>query len=69
MQPIQEISADLSHMLEEYVHHESKIKKGSLLYREGELATELFIIRSGKVQVSKLTPDGREFTLRLMFSQ
>ena len=65
MQPIQEISADLSQMLEEYVHHESKIKKGSLLYREGELATELFIIRSGKVQVSKLTQDGREFTLRL----
>ena len=65
MQPIQEISADLSQMLEEYVHHERKIKKGSLLYREGELVTELFIIRSGKVQVSKLTPDGREFTLRL----
>lgn len=65
MQPIQEISADLSHMLEEYVHHESYMKKGSLLYQEGELATELFIIRSGKVQVSKLTPDGREFTLRL----
>ena len=29
MQPIQEISADLSHMLEEYVHHESNIKKGA----------------------------------------
>jgi CRP/FNR family transcriptional regulator len=65
MQPIQEISANLSHMLEEYIHHESNMKKGSLLYREGELATELFIIRSGKVQVSKLTQDGREFTLRL----
>jgi CRP-like cAMP-binding protein len=65
MQPIQELSADLSHMLEDYVHHESKMIKGSFLYQEGEIASEMFLIRSGKVQISKLSQDGREFTLRL----
>jgi len=65
MQPIQEISAELSHMLESYVHHDSKIEKGSYLYQEGENASEIYIIRSGKVQISKLTPDGSELTLRL----
>ncbi len=65
MQPIQEVTGELSQLLEQYIHHESKVEKGDFLYQEGEIASELYIIRSGKVKVSKLTPDGSELTLRL----
>lgn len=65
MQPIQEVSGELSQLLDRYIHHDRKIEKGDFLYQEGETASELYIIRSGKVKVSKLTPDGNELTLRL----
>lgn len=65
MQTVQEISAELAHRLEAYVHHERKMVKGNYLYQEGENASEIYIIRSGKVQISKITPDGSELTLRL----
>ena len=47
------------------VHHIQKIEKGVYLFQEGSSATELFFIQSGKVQVSKVIPDGRELTLRM----
>ena len=64
MQPLVEISNDLSQFLQS-VHHIRKIEKGTFLYQEGSPATEVFIIQSGKIQISKITPDGRELTLRL----
>ena len=64
MQPLAAISNDLSQFLQS-VHHIRKIEKGTFLYQEGSPATEVFIIQSGKIQVSKITPDGRELTLRL----
>ena len=64
MQPLEAISNDLSQLLQS-VHHIRKIEKGTFLYQEGSPATEVFIIKSGKIQVSKITPDGRELTLRL----
>ncbi len=64
MQPLAAISNDLSQFLQS-VHHIRKIEKGTFLYQEGSPATEVFIIKSGKIQVSKITPDGRELTLRL----
>ena len=64
MQPLEAISNDLSQFLQS-VHHIRKIEKGTFLYQEGSPATEVFIIKSGKIQVSKITPDGRELTLRL----
>lgn len=39
--------------------------KGEYLFQEGESAEELYIIVSGKVQVSKITSDGRELSLRI----
>ena len=64
MQPLAEVSNDLSQFLQS-VHHIRKIEKGTFLYQEGSPATEVFIIQSGKIQISKITPDGRELTLRL----
>jgi CRP-like cAMP-binding protein len=40
-------------------------ERGSYLFQEGMLAEELYIIISGKVQISKITSDGRELSLRI----
>jgi CRP-like cAMP-binding protein len=47
------------------VHHYVDIKKGDYVFREGDLADELYIVCSGKVQLSKITPEGRELSLRI----
>lgn len=41
------------------------ITKDQFLFREGESAEELYLILSGKVQISKITADGRILTLRI----
>lgn len=40
-------------------------KKGSYIFQEGTDADELYIILSGKIQISKITADGRELTFRI----
>lgn len=40
-------------------------ERGSFLFQEGMQAEELYIIISGKVQISKITSDGRELSLRI----
>lgn len=42
-----------------------KAKKGEYLFQEGMDAYELYLIISGKVQISKITTDGRELSLRI----
>jgi CRP/FNR family transcriptional regulator len=42
-----------------------KSEKGTFLFQEGMEAKELYIILSGKVQISKITADGRELSLRI----
>ncbi|MDQ0153864.1 Crp/Fnr family transcriptional regulator [Robertmurraya andreesenii] len=42
-----------------------KVKKNTFLFQEGMEANELYIILSGKVQISKITADGRELSLRI----
>jgi CRP-like cAMP-binding protein len=64
MQPVTQLSSHLEQLLQS-VQHVRKIEKGTFLYQEGSDAKEVFIIQSGKVQISKITPDGRELTLRL----
>ncbi|WP_284139150.1 MULTISPECIES: Crp/Fnr family transcriptional regulator [unclassified Virgibacillus] len=43
----------------------AEIKKNSYLFAEGDPVNELYILRSGKVQISKLSPTGKELALRL----
>ena len=64
MQSITEISENLKNILQSSKHIR-KIEKGSYLFQEGMKANELFIIKSGIVQISKIVPDGRELTLRM----
>ncbi|MDP4163139.1 MAG: Crp/Fnr family transcriptional regulator [Bacillota bacterium] len=42
-----------------------KSERGTYLFQEGMNAEELYIILSGKVQISKITSDGRELSLRI----
>lgn len=42
-----------------------QVEKGTYLFREGQDAGELYLIISGKVQISKITSDGRELSLRI----
>ncbi|WP_108670141.1 Crp/Fnr family transcriptional regulator [Peribacillus acanthi] len=58
------ISTELQELIKS-MHHVKKLEKGTYLFQEGAAANELFIIMSGKVQISKIIPDGRELTLRI----
>jgi CRP-like cAMP-binding protein len=42
-----------------------KSEKGTYLFQEGAKAEELYIVLSGKIQISKITTDGRELSLRI----
>ncbi|MCM3602389.1 Crp/Fnr family transcriptional regulator [Robertmurraya korlensis] len=42
-----------------------KIEKGNYLFQEGQKAEELFVVLKGKIQISKMVPDGRELTIRM----
>lgn len=42
-----------------------KIEKGQYLFQEGQHADELYLIKSGVIQITKMIPDGRELTMRM----
>ncbi|CQR46996.1 Anaerobic regulatory protein [Paraliobacillus sp. PM-2] len=58
------MSKELSSVLSA-VDHRIPIKKNTFLFQQGEEVSELYIIYSGKVQIGKISPDGRELTLRI----
>lgn len=61
-------SMGVSDNLKELLHsidHTIKIQKGTFLFQEGMPAKELYILRSGRIQISKISPDGKELSLRI----
>jgi len=46
-------------------HQVKELKKDSYLFREGDAIRGVFIIRSGKIRIEKVTPNGRELTLKI----
>ena len=42
-----------------------KREKNQYLFQEGQVANELYLILSGKVQISKIASEGRELDLRI----
>jgi CRP-like cAMP-binding protein len=44
------------------------VKKGNFLFLEGKTAHELYLIKSGRIQISKVIADGRELSLRICSS-
>ena len=43
-----------------------EVAAGSIVFREGEPATSFFVIQSGTVKLTQVTPEGHEVTLRLI---
>lgn len=67
MQAVKAMSPGLNKLLEKF-HKNRCFEKGSFLFEEGNTANELYIIQSGKIQISKMVPDGRELTIRMCSS-
>ncbi|WP_148347897.1 Crp/Fnr family transcriptional regulator [Bacillus rubiinfantis] len=42
-----------------------KSERGRYIFQEGMIADELFVVISGRIQISKITSDGRELSLRI----
>ncbi|MFD4705639.1 Crp/Fnr family transcriptional regulator [Gottfriedia sp. NPDC058432] len=58
------VSKDLASLLQS-IGSTRSVKKGTFLFQEGEDATELYLIKSGMIQISKLTLNGDELNLRI----
>ncbi|MDM5156888.1 Crp/Fnr family transcriptional regulator [Bacillus sp. DX1.1] len=58
------LSKDLKELLAS-VEYKMQMNKGSYIFQEGMEAKELYIVHSGKVQISKISADGQELTLRI----
>lgn len=61
---IDKLSPELEKLLT-ITHYVKEYEKGDYLFREGEAVKGLYILRSGKVQIGKVTPDGRELALKI----
>lgn len=64
----QKYKEELSYELGELLKSAERIvpiKKGAYLFKEGQEAKEMYLILSGKVQISKLNAEGNELSLRL----
>ncbi|WP_062108102.1 Crp/Fnr family transcriptional regulator [Bacillus niameyensis] len=51
--------------LNSFIHCEKELNKGAFLFQEGDVADHIFLVRTGKVRIGKITPDGREITFRI----
>lgn len=51
--------------LQKFADKTIHVNKGTYIFQEGMDATELFLVLSGKIQISKVTKDGRELSLRI----
>lgn len=60
----QDLSTELDE-LRSIQHSIKEFKKGSYLFQEGDRIKGVYIVQSGKVQIGKVTPNGRELTLRI----
>ncbi|HSO59373.1 MAG TPA: Crp/Fnr family transcriptional regulator [Paenisporosarcina sp.] len=64
MNNITEWSSDLKELLT-IPHTIKEYDKDTYLFRDGDTINSIFLVQSGKVQIGKVTPDGRELTLRI----
>lgn len=59
------LTASRIHDLLSLSTHQFSIEKGRLLFQEGMEADEIYLVLSGKIVITKSTPEGREFSLRI----
>lgn len=58
------LSGELENLLYN-ADHVVQLEKDDYLFSAGELVNELYIVKSGKIQIKKTTSDGREMALRI----
>ncbi|MDN7242379.1 Crp/Fnr family transcriptional regulator [Planococcus sp. N028] len=59
-----ELSSELKELLS--IRHTIKdYKKDTYLFQDGDAIKGIYLIQTGKVQIGKVTPDGRELTLKI----
>ena len=46
--------------------HNLHLNKGQFIFRQQDVVDELYLIKQGHVMLNKMTPDGRELTLRIL---
>jgi CRP-like cAMP-binding protein len=46
--------------------HQHELRRGDVLFREGDEATSLYVVVDGRVAISNRSPDGRESVVALM---
>lgn len=44
---------------------EIEVESGTILFKEGDLFEHIYLVRSGKVRLSKMTTEGKEFSIHL----
>ncbi|HEY9841378.1 MAG TPA: Crp/Fnr family transcriptional regulator [Candidatus Obscuribacterales bacterium] len=48
------------------VAHLEKLPKGELIYLPGEQAKRIYILKQGRVRISRMSPEGKQITLTLL---
>jgi len=48
------------------VTHLEKLEKGDVVYLPGEQAERIFILKQGRVRISRLSPEGKQLTLAIL---
>lgn len=61
------ISKELASLLSS-IEYKVKLEKSNFLFQQGEEVNELYIILSGRIQIGKMSADGRELSLRIATS-
>lgn len=64
MNNVNELSPELKELLT-IQHTIKEYEKDAYLFQEGDTINGIYLVKSGKVQIGKVTPDGRELTLRI----
>ncbi|HJV46321.1 MAG TPA: Crp/Fnr family transcriptional regulator [Bacillota bacterium] len=49
------------------ITHSCKYEKGDFIFREGEPSRSLFVVHEGLIKISKVSDEGKEQIIRLMF--
>ncbi len=60
------LNEDEISIIEEVINHQT-FKKGEYIFQEGETSETLYVIHKGTVKISKLSDEGKEQIIRLLF--
>lgn len=47
------------------ISYNKTIKKGTFLFSEGDIVNEIYVVKSGRIKIGKITDDDKELSLRM----